>query len=147
MLFSYSDELIGDGRRDAPDEFSVLGTKLDEALGGSSLDGGPLLATLVIPGPDETLGGFGEVRCSGVDVAGVPGSAHGHIGKLAATAVVEDVGDFDRRSLGAMSSDGVAVGEAVCADVVHAHLKLAAVGGDRGECLGFRVDGGDPRSL
>jgi len=76
-----------------------------------------LLAALVIPGPGEALGGFGEVGCCGVDVAGVPGAAHGHIRKLAATAVVEDVGDFDCRGWARMSGDGVAVGEAVGADV------------------------------
>jgi hypothetical protein len=106
-----------------------------------------LLAALVIPGPGEALGGLREIGRGGVDVAGVPGAAHGHIGKLPATTVVEDVGDFDRRALGAMSGDGVAVGEAVGADVVEPHLQLAAVGGDSGEGLGFRVDGGYPRSL
>jgi hypothetical protein len=85
-----------------------------------------LLAALVIPGPGETLGGLDEVGSRGVDVARVPGSAHGHIGELAATAVVEDMRDFDRRSLGPMSGDGIAVGEAVCAYVVEPHLKLAA---------------------
>jgi hypothetical protein len=68
-------------------------------------------------------------------------------GKLAATTVVEEVGDFDRRSLGAVSGDGVAVAEAVSADVISAHVQLAAVGRDRGEGLRLRVDGGDPRSL
>lgn len=34
LLFSYSNQLIGDVRRDALDEFSVLGTKLAEALRG-----------------------------------------------------------------------------------------------------------------
>jgi hypothetical protein len=81
-----------------------------------------LLSALVIPGPVEALGGFGEIRSGGVDVAGVPGATHGHIGELPAAAVVEDVGDFDRRALGAMSGDGVAVGEAVGADVVEPHL-------------------------
>jgi hypothetical protein len=106
-----------------------------------------LLAALVIPGPGETLGGLDEVGSRGVDVARVPGSAHGHIGELPATTVVEDMRDFDRRALRAVSGDGVAVGEAVGADVVEPHLQLAAVGGDSGEYLGFRVDGGYPRSL
>ena len=122
-------ELVGDVRRDAPDELSVLGTKLGEALGGSGLVSGPLLSALVIPGPGEALGGLVEVGCSGVDVAGVPGAAHGHIGELPATTVVEDVGDFDRRALGAMSGDGVAVGEAVGADVVE---RPSEAGGRRG---------------
>jgi hypothetical protein len=83
----------------------------------------------------------------GVDVAGVPGSAHGHIGELAATTVVEDVGDFDRRSLSAVSGDGVAVGESVWGDVVESHLQLAAVRSDGREGLSLWVDGGYPRSL
>jgi hypothetical protein len=143
----YLGEQVGDVRRDAPHEFSMLGTKFGEALGGSSLVRGPLLPALVIPGPDETMGGLCDVRCGGVDVARASGAAHGHIGELPATTVVEDVGDLDRRSLGAMTSDGVAVGETVGADVVEPHLKLTAVGGDSGECLGLGVDGGDPRSL
>jgi hypothetical protein len=40
-----------------------------------------------------------------------------------------------------------AVGEAVRADVVEPHLKLTAVGRDRGKGLGLRVDCGDPGSL
>ena len=55
-------------------------------------------------------------------MASVPGSAHGHIGELPAAAVVEDVGDFDRRALGAVSGDGVIVGEAVGAYVLEPHL-------------------------
>jgi hypothetical protein len=140
-------KLAGDERRDAVDESPVLGAKLHETLGGAGLVSGPLLTALVIPGPRETLGGFGEVRCGGVDVAGFSGSTHGHIGKLPATAVVEDVGDLDRRSLRAMSGDGVAVGEAVGADVFGAQVQLAAVGRDRSESLGLRVDGGDLGSL
>jgi hypothetical protein len=147
LLFSYSNQLIGDIRGNAPEEFSVLGTQLAETLGGSSLVSGPLLSALVFPGPGKALGGFGKIGRGGVDVAGVPGSAHGHICELAATAVVEDVGDFDRRALGAMSGDGVAVSEAVCADVVESHLQLAAVGRDSGEGLGLWVDGGDACSL
>ena len=81
----------------------MLGTQFDEALGGSSLVRGPLLPSLVIPGPDETIGGLCDVRCGGVDVAGASGSAHGHVGELPAATVVEDVGDFDRRALGAMT--------------------------------------------
>ena len=100
LLLFHLDQLFGDVRRDAPEEFSMLGTKLVETLGRSGLVSGPLLAALVIPGPHETLGGLSEVRSGGVDVAGVPGSAHGHVGELPATAVVEDVSDFDRRSLG-----------------------------------------------
>jgi hypothetical protein len=147
LLFSYSDELIGNVRRDAREEFFVLGTQLDEMLGCAGLVSGPLLAAFVVPGPGEALGGLVDVGCSGVDVAGVPGAAHGHIGKLPATTVVEDVGDFDRRPLRAVRGDGVAVGEAVGADVVEPHLQLAAVGGDSGEYLGFRVDGGYPCGL
>jgi hypothetical protein len=147
LLFVDVSELVGDVRRDSPDELLVLGTKRGETLGGSGLISGPLLSVLVIPGPSEALGGLSEVRRGGVDVAGVSGAAHGHIGELPATAVVEDVGDFDRRSLGAVSGDGVAVGEALWGDVVEPHLKLAAVGGNSGEYLGFRVDGGYPRSL
>jgi hypothetical protein len=105
------------------------------------------LAALVIPGPGEALGGLVEVRCGCVDVAGVPGAAHGHIGEFPATTVVENVGDLDRRSLGAVSGDGVAVGEAVWGDVVEPHLKLTTVGRDGGKCLGFRVDGGDASGL
>ena len=75
----------------------MLGTKLCETLGRSSLVSSPLLAALVIPGPGEALGGLSEVRCSGVDVAGVPGATHGHIGELPATTVIEDVRDFDSR--------------------------------------------------
>ena len=122
LLFVDLSELVGDVRRDPLNELSVLGTQLDETLGSSGLVSGPLLAALVIPGPGEALGGFGEIRSGRVDVAGVPGAAHGHIGELPATTVVEDVGDFDRRALGAMSGDGVAVGEAVGADVVEPHL-------------------------
>jgi len=48
-LRAYSGDLVGDVRRDAPDESSVLGTKLAETLGGSSLVSGPLLSALVIP--------------------------------------------------------------------------------------------------
>jgi hypothetical protein len=147
LPFSYSGELIGDVGRDPLDELLVRRTQLGEALGGSGLVSGPLLAALVIPGPHETLGGLSEVRSGGVDVAGVPGAAHGHIGELPATAVVEDVSDFDRRSLGAMSGDGIAVGEAVGADVVEPHLQLAAVGRDGGEGVGLGVDGGYPCSL
>jgi hypothetical protein len=147
LLFSYLDELIGNVRRDTPDEFSVLSSQPNKTLGGSGLVGGPLLATLVIPGPGEALRSLGEVRCGGVDVAGLPGSAHGHVGELAATTVVEDVGDFDCRALGAMSGDRVAVAEAVGANVIGAHEKAAAVGRDRGEGLGLRVDGSDPGSL
>jgi hypothetical protein len=147
LLFSYSGELIGDVRRDHLDELLVRRTQLDQALGSSGLVSGPLLSALVIPGPGEALGGFGEIRSGRVDVAGLPGSAHGHIGELAATAVVEDVGDLDRRALGAVSSDGVAVGETVGANVIGAHVQLAAVGRDRDEGLGLRVDGGDPGSL
>ena len=147
LLFVDVSELVGDVRRDSRDESLVLGTKLGETLGGSGLIDGPLLSALVIPGPGEALGSLGEVRCGGVDVAGVSGAAHGHISELPATAVVEDVGDFDRRALGAMSGDGIAIGEAVGADVVEAHLQLAAVGRDRSEGLGLWVDGGDARSL
>jgi len=147
LLFSDVSELVGDGRWDAPDELSVLGAKGLEALRGSGLVSGPSLAALVIPGPGQTLGGFGEVGCGGVDVAGVPGTAHSHIGKLPATAVVEDVGDFDRGALRTMTSDGVAVTESVGANVIGAHVQLAAVGRDRDEGLGLRVDGGDPGSL
>ena len=46
-----------------------------------------------------------------------------------------------------MSGDGVAVTEAVGADVFGAHVQLAAVGRDRDEGLGLRVDGGDPGGL
>jgi hypothetical protein len=147
LLFVDVSKLVGDARRDAREKFSVLGAKLHEVLGGTGLVSGPLLAALVIPGPRETLCRLREIGRGGVDVAGFPGAAHGHIGKLPATTVVEDVGDFDRRALGAMSGDGVAVGETVGADVVEPHLKLTAVGGDSGECLGLGVDGGDPRSL
>jgi hypothetical protein len=147
LLFSYSGELIGDVRRDHLDELLVRRTQLDQALGSSGLVSGPLLSALVIPGPGEALGGFGEIRSGRVDVAGLPGSAHGHIGELAANAVGEDVGDLDRRALGAVSSDGVAVGETVGGDVVEPHLKLTTVGGDSDEGLGFRVDGGDACSL
>ena len=49
LLFSYSDELISDVRRDTREEFSVLGTKFGEAVGGSGLVSGPLLSALVIP--------------------------------------------------------------------------------------------------
>jgi hypothetical protein len=147
LFFVDVSKLVGDVRRDAPDEFSVLGTKLGETLGGPGLVSSPLLAALVIPGPGEALGGLVEVGCGCVGVAGVPGAAHGHIGKLAATAVVEDVRDFDRRALDAVSSDGVAVAKVVRADVIGAHVQLAAVGCDRDEGLGLRVDGGDPGSL
>jgi len=122
LLFVDVSKPVGDARRDARDRLLVLGTQLDETLGGSGLVGGPLLASLVIPRPHETLGGLNEVRCGGVNVAGVPGSAHGHIGEFPATTIVEDVGDFDRRSLGAMSGDGVAVGEAVRDCVLGAHV-------------------------
>ena len=100
LLFVDVSELVGYVRRDTPDELLVLGTKRGETLGGSGLIDGPLLAALVIPGPGEALGSFGEVGCGGVDVARVPNAAHGHISELPATAVVEDVGDFDRRSPG-----------------------------------------------
>jgi hypothetical protein len=49
LLFVDVSKLVGDVRRDAPDEFSVLGTKVGAALGGSGLVGSPLLAALVIP--------------------------------------------------------------------------------------------------
>jgi hypothetical protein len=115
-------ELVGDERRDARNELAVLGAKLHEALSGSGLVSGPLLATLVIPGPGEALRSLVEVGSGGVDVARSPGPAHGHVSELPAATVVEDVGDLDRRALGAMSSDGVAVAEAVGADVVGAHV-------------------------
>ena len=63
LLFVDVSKLVGDVRRDAPDEFSVLGTKLGETLGAPGLVSGPLLAALVIPGPGQTLGGLVEVRC------------------------------------------------------------------------------------
>jgi hypothetical protein len=140
-------KFVGDERRDAVDELSVLGAKLHEALSGSGLVSGPLLAALVIPGPSEALGGLGEVRRGGVDVARSPGPAHGHVSELPAATVVEDMGDLDCRALGAMSSDGVAVSEAVGAGVFRTHVQLAAVRRHRGKDLGFRVDGGDPRRL
>jgi hypothetical protein len=93
------------------------------------------------------LSGLGKVGCSGVDVAGAPGAAHGHIGKLPPAAVVEDVCHVDSRSLCAVSSDRIAVGEAVRFNVINAHVELATVGRDRGEGLGLRVDDGHPGSL
>ena len=62
LLFVDMSELVGDVRRDTVNESSVLGTQLGETLGGSSLVSDPLLAALVIPGPGEALGGFGEIR-------------------------------------------------------------------------------------
>jgi hypothetical protein len=134
-------KLVGVEGWDARNELSVLGAYLGKALRGSGSR--PLLATLVIPGPGETLCGLNKVGRGGVDVARVPGPAHGHIGELPATAVVEDVGNFDRGALGAMTSDGVAVAETVGTDVISAHVQLSAVGCDRCEGLGLRVDGGD----
>ncbi len=147
LLLVHVDELLGDERRNAAEELPVLGAHVDETLGGSGLVGGPLLAALVIPGPGETLRSLGEIGRGGIDVARSPGPAHGHVGKLPATAVVENVCHLNRGALGAMSSDGVAVAEAVRAEVFATHVELATVGRDRGECLGLRVDGGDPGSL
>jgi len=134
---------VGDGRRDAADELAVLGAQDLEAFDGSGLVGDPLLATLVVPGPGEALRSLGEVRSGGVDVARAPGAAHGYVSELSAAAVVEDMGHFDRGALRAMSSDRVAVAETVRADVFGSHVKLAAIGGDRGQGLGLRIDGGD----
>ena len=61
LLLAHLGELVGDGSRDGPDEFAVLGAQCLEALGGSSLVRCPLLASLVIPGPDEALPSLGEV--------------------------------------------------------------------------------------
>ena len=82
-----------------------------------------------------------------VDVAGVPGAAHGDVGELAPAAVVEDVGDVHRRALRAMCRDRVSVAEPVRPDLLGPHPQLPAVGGDGGERLRFRVDGGHSRRL
>ena len=141
-------ELVGDVGRDQPDAAGPVRRSARRrscwaratAWARSVIHG---LAALLVPGPGEPLGGLARVGGGDIDVAGGAGPAHGHIGQFSSAAVVEDVGDVHGGALAAMGGDGVAVAEALGADVVGSHPQLLAVGGDRGQLLGVRVDGGD----
>jgi hypothetical protein len=142
-LLAESVEFVADVARDRQSELFEFGQKVGLIGGEVSLVADPLLAALLVPGPGQARSGLELVRCSEVDVAGVAGPAHGHIGELASAAVLEEMGDVDGGALGPMGGDGVAVGQTVGAEVVAGHVEVLAVGGDGGQVLGGRVDRGD----
>ena len=80
-----------------------------------------------MPRQGGKLPGIG--RRDDVDMAFASGTAHGHIGQLASSAVFERVGDVHSGTLRTVGGDGVGVGEFVAADV----LGPMAAGTFRGE--------------
>jgi hypothetical protein len=55
----------------------------------------PGLAALLVLGPAEPVGRLGQVRGDHEDMALGPGPAHGHIGKLASSSVLQHVSHVD----------------------------------------------------
>jgi hypothetical protein len=82
-----------------------------------------------------------------MDVTGVPGSAHGDIPELPASAVGEEVGGIHGGALTAVHGGGVPVGEAVRCEVVGTEAVLPAVVHARQEAPGVHVDDGDDAAL
>jgi len=88
-------------------------------------------------GPGQNVGGFGGGRVRLVyDVAWRSGHGSWPHRQLPATAVVEDVGDFDRGALRTMTSDGVAVTESVGRRFIAPMCSWRPSGRDADEGLG-----------
>ena len=109
-------------------------------LRGASVDG-PAPAALGRPAALEVLSGLGQVVGRQVEMGLFSGPAHGHIGQLATAAVLVDVGAVTGRPLAAMHGGGIAVGQALCPDLVAIEELTAAVVHLGGQTLALEVDG------